>query len=215
MRRNRVGLWVLVILIGMAASAQAMQVREFGARFDLTLQPLYAAGEVHWNFDLGAYALLDLNGAWGVRASAGFDVLNAGPYASLGAIRTVVEHVYLEGDVTLQWSFHASTPTVVADAGIRFTGDPDGSVRSQLAIFPASWTLAAASGAPTSFSFSPSFTVYGAVVLETGLLVGEAATVTFLRVPSLSVQPVFAIGGGWMLATRFTTNLGLDLPEAP
>lgn len=211
--------WVpaaVVLLFGVvAATAAGAEWREVGVQVELTLQPLYANGAAHWNFDLGGYALVFLNEGWSLRASAGFDVLNVGPYASLAALRTVVDNVFLEGAVTFQWSFRSSTPTATAGAGIRFMGASSASARSQLAIFPASWTLSSISGAPLAFSFSPSFTVDGAIVLETGLLFGEAATVTFHRVPSLSVQAVWPIGGGWMLSTRLTTHLGFDVPETP
>ncbi len=212
MRRRCVGVWLLFIAVAAAVSAQAMDVREVGVRIDLALQPLYENGAARWDFAVGGYALVDISGAWTVRAGAGYDLLGAGPYLSLGAARSVTEHIWLEGDVSYQWSFSASGPTIAADAGIRFTGPATGTTRSELAIFPASWTLASRQGAPLAFAFSPSFTLYGAVAPGSDLLFGEAVTVTFLRVPSPSVQPVWDIGGGWMLAARLATHFGYIVP---
>jgi hypothetical protein len=203
---------VLVLTAGVACSAVALDVLEVGVRIDLALQPVRVGTAVHWDFAVGGYGLVRLDEGWGGRASAGYDVLNAGPYVSLGLARAVMSNVLLEGNVTFQWNFRESVSAANLDAGVRFTSGPGSAQRTSLAIFPASWTLNMATGQPTAFSFSPSFTAEGALVIGTGLLVGEAVTATFLRLPSLADQPVLALGGGWMLATRFTTRFGYVPP---
>jgi hypothetical protein len=212
MRTRRIGLLVLVLTAGVACSATAMDVLEVGVRIDLALQPLRVGSSIHWDFAVGGYGLVRFNEGWGAHASAGYDVLNAGPYLSLGLARSVADSVLLEGDVTVQWNFLKRSSAANVDAGVRFTSGPGSAQHTSLAIFPASWTLNMATGQPTSFSFSPSFTAEGALVLETGLLVGEAVSAAFLRVPSLADQPVLALGGGWMLAARLTTRFGYAPP---
>jgi hypothetical protein len=212
MRTRRIGLLVLVLTAGIACLAMAMDISEVGVRIDLALQPFRVGSAIHWDFVVGGYTLVRFNEGWGARASAGYDVLNVGPYLSLGLARTVVESVLLEGDVTFQWNFLKRSSVASLDAGVRFISGPRSAQHTSLAIFPTSWTLNMATGQPTSFSFSPSFTAEGALVLETGLLVGEAVSVTFLRVPSLADQPVLALGGGWMLATCLTTRIGYAPP---
>jgi hypothetical protein len=205
-------LMVMVICIGIAAAAA--DLREAGLRIDLTLQPLYTNTQVHWNFDVGAYALMAFDAGWAVRASAGFDVLSAGPYVGIGLLRAIGSSFALEGDLTMQWTFGNAAPVTTAAAGARFAG-ASGGLFYELAAFPASWTLASIAGAPATFSFSPSFTVGGGFVLETGLKFGEAITLTFLPIPATAAQPVLPIGAGWMLSTRLTTHLGLDFPATP
>jgi hypothetical protein len=214
MRMRRIGLLVLVLTASVACSAAAMSILEAGVRIDLALQPLRVGSAIHWDFAVGGYTLVRLNEGWGVRASAGYDVLNAGPYLGLGLARTVVESVLIEGNVTFQWNFRQRSSAATLDAGVRFASGPESAQHTSLAIFPASWTLNMATGQPTAFTFSPSFTAEGALVLGTGLVVGEAISAAFLRVPSFADQPVLALGGGWMLATRFTTRFGY-VPPAP
>ena len=211
---RRAGLLVLVLAAGVACSATAMDVLEVGVRIDLALLPLRVGSAVHWDLAVGGYGLVRLSESWGGYAAAGYDILNAGPYLSLGLARTVTANVLLEGDMSLQWNFRERSSAAKVDAGVRFRSSPGALQRWSLAIFPASWTLNMATGQPTSFSVSPSFTAEGALVLETGLLVGEAVSATFLRVPSLADQPVLALGGGWMLAARLTTRFGY-VPPTP
>jgi hypothetical protein len=209
-RWARVAVALALAVLGAGVAAGAAEVREVGLRVDLSLQPLYAGSEVHWNFDIGAYALVAFNPTWGVRASAGFDVLSAGPYVGVGLLRALGPHLALEGDILVQWSFASPTPVATAGAGARFAG-AGGGLFYQLAAFPVSWTLASVAGAPAMFSFSPSFTVGGGFELATGLQFGQAATITFLRIPPLAVRPVLSAGAGWMLSARITSNLGWNL----
>ena len=212
MRMRRVGLLVLVLGAGVACSAAAMDVLEVGVRIDLALQPLRVGSAVHWDLAVGGYGLVRLDESWGGRASAGYDILKAGPYLSLGLARTVTANILLEGNMSLQWNFRERSSTANFDAGARFRSNPGALQRWSLAIFPASWTLDMVTGQSTAFS--PNVTADVAVQSETGLLFGEAVTVTFLRVPSLAGQPVIALGGGWMLATRLTTRIGY-VPPTP
>jgi len=212
MRTRRIGLLVLVLTAGVACSATAMDVLEVGVRIDLTLQPLRVGSAVHWDFAVGGYGLVRFNEGWGAHASAGYDVLNAGPYLSLGLARTVTANVLLEGDMSLQWNFRERSSAARVDAGVRFRSSPGALQRWSLAIFPASWTVDMSTG--QSMAFSPNVTADVAVQSETGLLFGEAVTVTFLHVPSLADQPVIALGGGWMLSTRFATRVGY-VPPTP
>ncbi len=214
MRRVRQAICVMVVLVGIVSSAQAASVREVGLRVDLTLQPLYAGSEVHWDFDVGAYALIEFNDAWATRVSAGFDVLSAGPYLGVALLRGLGAGFALEGNLLVQWAFSSPVPVATAAAGVRVAGAAD-ALFYELAAFPASWTLASVAGAPATFSFSPSVTVGGGLQLATGLQFGEALTLTLLHVPSLAVRPVWSIGNGWMLSTRLTTHLGYDLPGTP
>jgi hypothetical protein len=214
MKGRRILATVMVIVVCAGASAAAAELREVGLRIDLTLQPLYADSQVHWNFDVGGYALMAFNAGWAVRASAGFDVLNAGPYVGIGLLRAIGSSFALEGDLTMQWTFGSAAPVTTAAAGARFAGSAGG-LFYELAAFPASWTLASVAGAPAAFSFSPSLTVGGGFALETGLEFGEAITVTFLPLPATAARPVLPVGAGWMLSTRLTTHLGLDLPATP
>jgi hypothetical protein len=214
MRTRRIGIFVLLLTVGVACAAAAMDLLEVGVRIDLALQPLRVGNAIHWDFAVGGYGLVRFNEGWGARAAAGYDVLNAGPYLSLGLSRSVVASVLVEGNVTFQWNFLKRSSAANLDAGVRFTSGPGSLQHTSLAIFPASWTLNMATGQPTSFSFSPSFTAEGALVLGTGLLVGEAVSAMFLRVRSLADQPVWPLGDGWMLATRFTTRFGY-VPSSP
>jgi len=212
MRTRRVGLLVLVLAASVACSAAAMDVLEVGVRIDLALQPLRVGSAVHWNLAVGGYGLVRLSESWDGYAAAGYDILDAGPYLSLGLARTVTTNVLLEGDMSLQWNFRERSSTARVDAGVRFRSSSGALQRWSLTAFPASWTVDMATGQSTAFS--PNVTVDAAVQSKTGLLVGEAVTVTFLRVPSLAGQPVIALGGGWMLATRLTTRIGY-VPPAP
>ncbi len=214
MERNRIGLLVVILTAAIAVAGHSAELLEVGARIDLSLEPLRLGGNVRWNFAVGGYALVRLNEGWGVRASAGYNLLNAGPYVSVGVARTVVESVLLEGDLNFYWNSRERRSSAALDAGVRFRSRPSSDQRSSLAIFPASWTLNMATGRATSFSFSPSFTAEAALVLETGLLIGGAAGITFLRVPSLMDEPAWPIGGGWMLSTRLTTHIGY-VPSGP
>jgi hypothetical protein len=214
MRTRRIGIFVLILTVGVACTAAAMDILEVGVRIDLALQPLRVGSAIHWDFAVGGYTLVRFNEGWGARASAGYDVLNAGPYLSFGLARSVVTSVLVEGNVTFQWNFLQRSSAANLDAGVRFTSGPGSPQHTSLAIFPASWTLNMATGQPTAFSFSPSFTAEGALVLGTGLLVGEAVSATFLRVRSLADQPVWPLGDGWMLAARFTTRFGY-VPPTP
>ena len=209
---RRVGLLVLVLAAGVASSAAAMNVLEVGVRIDLALLPLRVGGAVHWDLAVGGYGLVRLSESWDGYAAAGYDILNAGPYLSLGLARTVTANVLLEGDMSLQWNFRERSSAAKVDAGVRFRSSPGALQRWSLAIFPASWTVDMSTGQSTAFS--PNVTADVAVQSETGLLFGEAVTVTFLRVPSLAGQPVIALGGGWMLATRFATRVGY-VPPTP
>ncbi len=213
MRGNRVGFLALVVLIGIASSVHAAELREVGLRVDLTMQPVYAGSEIHWNFDVGGYALFAFSAGWAVRASAGFDVLSAGPYVGIGLLRALGSSIALEGDVVIQWTFGQPTPVTTAGAGARFAGSAGG-IFYEVGAFPVSWTLASVAGAPAAFSFSPSFTVGGGFALETGLRFGEDITLTFLPVPS-AARPVMPIGAGWMSSVRLTSRLGFDLGTAP
>ncbi len=208
MRRRWIVVAALVLAFGCGTAAQAADLREVGMRVDLTLQPLYAGEDIHWNFDLGMYALVAFGAGWAVRASAGFDVMSAGPYAGIGVLRAIGSHLAIEGDLLIQWTFGASTPVAVAGAGARYAGSAD-NLFYQLAVFPVSWTFASTAGAPAVFSFSPSVTAGGGFIVDTGLEFGEAITVTFHRIPSLAVRPILPIGSGWMLSTRFTSNFGI------
>jgi hypothetical protein len=201
-------LMVVVMCIGIAAAAA--DLREVGLRIDLTLQPLYANTQVHWNFDVGAYALVAFGAGWAGRASAGFNVLSAGPYVGIGLLRAIGSSFALEGDLTMQWTFGHAAPVTIATAGARFAGASD-RFFYELAVFPASWTLASIASAPATLSFSPSFTIGGGLVLQAGFRFGEALTLTFLPIPATAAQPVLPVGAGWMLSTRLTTHLGLDL----
>ena len=214
MRRVRQAICVMVVLVGIVGSAQAASVREVGLRVDLTLQPLYAGSEVHWDFDVGAYALIEFSDAWATRVSAGFDVLSAGPYLGVALLRGLGAGFTLEGNLLIQWRFSSSVPVATAEAGVRVAGAAGG-LFYELAAFPASWTLASVAGASATFSFSPSVTVGGGFELATGLQFGEAVTLTLLRVPSLSVRPVWPIGGGQMLSMHFATHLGYEFPVTP
>jgi len=212
MRTRRIGLLVLVLTAGVACSATAMDVLEVGVRIDLALLPLRVGSAVHWDLAIGGYGLVRLSESWDGYAAAGYDILNAGPYLSLGLARTVTANVLLEGDMSLQWNFRERSSAAKVDAGVRFRSSPGALQRWSLAIFPASWTLDMATGQSTAFS--PNVTADVALQSETGLLFGEAVTVTFLRVPSLADQPVIALGGGWMLSTRFATRVGY-VPPTP
>jgi len=212
MRTRRIGLLVLVLTAGVACSATAMDVLEVGVRIDLALLPLRVGSAVHWDLAIGGYGLVRLSESWDGYAAAGYDILNAGPYLSLGLARTVTANVLLEGDMSLQWNFRERSSAAKVDAGVRFRSSPGALQRWSLAIFPASWTVDMATGQSTAFS--PNVTADVAVQSETGLLFGEAVTVTFLRVPSLADQPVIALGGGWMLSTRFATRVGY-VPPTP
>ena len=114
--------------------------------------------------------------------------------------------------MSLQWNFRERSSAAKVDAGVHFRSSPGALQRWSLAIFPASWTVDMATGQSTAFS--PNVTADVTVQSETGLLFGEAVTVTFLRVPSLADQPVIALGGGWMLSTRFATRVGY-VPPTP
>lgn len=212
MRWRRVGAVVVAVAFGLAGLGHAADVREVGLRIDLTLQPLYAGDAVRWNFDLGGYARIALAQGWGVRATAGFSVLSAGPYLGIGLLKAIGSSTALEGDVRLQWTFGTGTPVTTAGAGIRLAGTADGLIY-QLAVFPVSWTLAPVAGAPAAFAFSPSFTAGGGFSLATGLEFGQAITVTFLSAPP-GGRPVLPVGG-WMLSTRLTSHLGLAMLAAP
>ena len=212
MRTRRIGLLVLVLTAGVACSATAMDVLEVGVRIDLALLPLRVGSAVHWDLAIGGYGLVRLSESWDGYAAAGYDILNAGPYLSLGLARTVTANVLLEGDMSLQWNFRERSSAAKVDAGVRFRSSPGALQRWSLAIFPASWTVDMATGQSTAFS--PNVTADVALQSETGLLFGEAVTVTFLRVPSLADQPVIALGGGWMLSTRFATRVGY-VPPTP
>jgi len=210
MRTRRVGLLVLVLAAGVACSAAAMDVLEVGVRIDLALLPLRVGSAVHWDLAVGGYGLVRFSESWEGRASAGYDILNAGPYLSLGLARVVTANILLEGDMSLQWNFRERSSTAKVDAGVRFRSSPGALQRWSLAAFPASWTVDMATGQSTAFS--PNVTADAAVQSETGFLLGGAVAVTFLRVPSLADQPVIALGGGRMLATRLTTRIGYAPP---
>ncbi len=211
------GRWILavvmLVVVCTGMSADAVNLLEAGLRVDLTLQPAYAGSEIHWNFNVGGYALLAFNAGWAIRASGGFDVLNAGPYAGVGLLRALGSSLVLEGDIVIQWTFGQSTPVTTAGAGARFAGS-SGGIFYEVAAFPAGWTLASVAGAPAAFSFSPSFTVGGGFTLETGLRFGEDVTMTFLPVPP-AARPVLPVGAGWMLSTRLTSHLGFGTGTAP
>jgi hypothetical protein len=209
---RRVGLLVLVLGAGVACSAAAMDVLEVGVRIDLALLPLRAGSAAHWDLAIGGYGLVRLSESWGARGSVGYDILNAGPYLSLGLARTVTANILLEGDMSLQWNFREHSSAANVDAGVRFRSNPGALQRWSLAIFPASWTIDMVTGQSTAFS--PRVTADAAVQSETGLLLGGAVGVSFLRRPSLAGQPVMALGGGWMLATRLTTRIGY-VPPTP
>ncbi len=198
---------IVLAVVAFSAAGSAVELLQVGVRIDLGLHPLKVGGAARWDFAVGGYGLVHLNEGWGARASVGYSVANAGPYASLGVARAVVENVLLEGDVTFQWNFRDRSSTANLDAGVRFRSRPESQQRSSLAIFPASWTLNTASGRPALFSFSPSFTAEAALVLDVGLLAGAAITVGFLRVPTGDDQPVWPIGDGWMLSTRLTPHI--------
>jgi hypothetical protein len=203
------------LVLGAGMDAQSAGVREVGLRIDLTLQPLQVDGEARWNFDIGAYALFTFGAGWGLRTSAGFDVLHAGPYLALGALRALSPHLLAEGDLSMQWSAGAHGPVSTAGVGMRFAGGSPGGLSYQLAVFPVSWTLASAAGAPAIASFSPSFTFGGGFLLETGLEVSEAVTFTFLRMPTPAAPPVLPLGSDWVLSTRLTSNVGMNFAAAP
>jgi len=212
MRTRRVGLLVLVLAAGVACWAAARDVLEVGVRFDLALQPLRVGGAVDWDLAVGGYGLVRLSESWRARASAGYDILNAGPYLSLGLARTVTANVFLEGDMSLQWNFRERSSAASVNAGVRLRPSPGAPQHWSLAAFPVSWTVDMATG--QSMAFSPHVTADAAVQSETGLLLGGAVGVSFLRGPSLAGQPVIALGGGWMLATRLTTRIGY-VPPTP
>jgi len=209
--------WILATaalgLLCVGVAAESAGLREIGLRIDLTLQPLYANNEVHWNFNIGGYALVTFGPGWGLRASAGFDVLHAGPYLGIGALRALSPRLLVEGDLTMQWGGAARTPITTAGAGLRLAGAVPGGLAYQLAVFPVSWTLASVAGAPATFSFSPSFTVGGGFLLETGFQFGEAVTMTFLQAPA-AAAPVLPLGEGWMLSARLTSNFGMNFAVA-
>lgn len=212
MRMRRVGLLVLVLAAGVACSAAAMDVLEVGVRIDLALLPLRVGNTVHWDLAIGGYGLVRLSESWGARASAGYDILNGGPYLSLGLARTVSANVFLEGDMSVQWNFRERNSVASLDAGVRLRSSSGALQRWSLAAFPVSWTVNMATGQSTTFS--PHVTADAAVQSETGLLLGGAVSVSFLRWPSLAGQPVIALGGGWMLATRLAAQVGY-VPPAP
>ncbi|MEW5825231.1 MAG: hypothetical protein AB1778_00160 [Candidatus Bipolaricaulota bacterium] len=208
-RRSR-AVVTLAVVVALAGSAVGAEVSEFGMRFDLTLHPFRESGEVRWNFALGAFVLLRLNDAWGVRAAAGFDLLNAGPYGTVGILRGVGSNVVLEGNVYVHWLGQAGLLTTTADAGARLHLGVGNDARLSVATFPLTWTIAARGGEISSaIGFTPSLTVDGALVLSTGLVVGEAVTLAALPVPAgLPVDPVLPLGSGWMLIGRLTTHIG-------
>lgn len=212
MRAKVAATLVVVALLGLALTGQAAELREVGLRLDLTLQPLYAGDVVHWNFDIGGYALLALGPGWGVRASAGFDVLSVGPYVGIGLLRAVGSSLAVEGEALIQWTFGVSTPVATAGVGARWVGGGD-SLIVQLAAFPLNWTLSSIAGAPAMFMFSPSVTVGGGFALVTGLEFGQALTLKFLAAPpgARAVLPM----GGWMVSTRWTSLLGLAIASTP
>ena len=212
MHRSVLGLAVAVMLSGTSVFAGAMDVREVGVRLDLTLQPVYAGDAVHWDFDLGGYCLFALGPAWDVRASAGFDVLSAGPYLGIGLVRILSPSLAVEADSLIQWSFGSPTPVATVGVGARLAGGAEG-LTYQVAAFPANWTLASVAGMPATFSFSPSVTVGGGIALATGLEFGEAITVKFMPAPP-GVRAVLPMGG-WVLSTRLTSLLGFAVAPMP
>jgi hypothetical protein len=209
---RRVGLLVLVLAAGVACSAAAVDVLEVGVRIDLALVPLRVGSAVHWDLAVGGYGLVRFSESWDGYAAAGYDILDAGPYLSLGLARAVTANVLMEGDMSVQWNFRERSSAARVEAGVRFRSSPRALQHWSLAIFPASWTIDMATGQSTAFS--PNVTASATLQSETGLLLGEAVTATFLRVPSLAGQPVWPLGGGWMLATRLTTRIGY-VPPTP
>lgn len=209
MRRVLVGIG-LALLVSFGCGA--FELLEFGFHVNLDRLATMNSNTGKWHASVEAYLQMELDAVWRTEAGIGFDFARLAPSGSIGFLRTVLDEMYLEGDLVLQWiPRHGIVATL--DTGIRYHPAISEMSRLIVEVYPIQWQIIS-----IDHRYFPvpeinlSLTIGGAMLLEQGGFFGETVKIEAYKIEDRRLPFSLFVGNDWFLtAGQLRTIFGYRL----
>lgn len=209
MKRIAVLFLMLVLFSGYCG---AFELVEFGFQVNIDRLATVNSNTGKWHASVEAYLQMELDAIWRIETGIGFDFARLAPSGSIGFLRAVLDEMYLESDLVLQWiPRHGIVATI--DTGIRYSPQISETGRLIVETYPIQWQIISIDHRYFPIpEFNLSLTIGGALLLDQGGFFGEIVTIEAYKIEDRRLPFSLFVGNGWFLtAGQLTTRFGYRL----
>lgn len=200
---------VLLILILLPVISFGFEVTEFGMHVNLDRLTKRSTEIGRWHASLDVYVQQQLDPIWRMESAVGYDFADRSPFASVGFLRPVMDEMFVEADLILQWVPHHGFIGMV-NTGMRYHPMISDSSRLILEAYPIQWGFVSVNHRYSLLpTLDPSFKMGLALVLEYGGFIGETVTISAYKVKGSRLPFSLFVGNDWYLTVgQLTTVIG-------
>lgn len=203
---------LFLMLILFSGYCCAFELLEFGFCVNIDRLATMSSNTGKWHANVETYLQMELDTVWRVETGIGFDFARLAPSGSIRFLRTVLDEMYLEGDLVMQWiPRHGIVATI--DTGIRYSPEMSEESRLIVEVYPIQWQIISIDHRYFPIpEFNLSLTIGGALLLDRGGFFGETVTIEAYKIEDRRLPFSLFVGNGWFLtAGQMRTIFGYRL----
>jgi len=208
----RRALIVILMMVLVSVCSYGFEVAEYGIHINIDRLTKRSTEIGQWHASVDVYVQQQLDVLWRMESALGYDFSDRSPFASVGFLRPVLDEMYVEADLVLQWVPHHGFIGMI-NTGMRYHPMISESSRLILEAYPIQWGFVSVNHRYSLLpAFDPSFKMGLALVLEHGGFFGETVTISAYKVKGSRLPFSLFIGNDWYLtAGQLTTVIGSRL----
>lgn len=206
--RRAIGMLLLIVALSPVLS-YGFEVTEFGIHINLDRLTKRSTEIGRWHASVDVYVQQQLDPIWRMESAIGYDFADRSPFASVGFLRPVLEEMYVEADLVLQWVPQHGFVGMI-NTGMRYHPMISDSSRLILETYPVRWGFVSVNHRYSLLpAFDLSLKVGLVMVLEHGGFFGETVTISAIKVKGSRLPFSLFIGNDWYLTVgQLTTVIG-------
>ncbi len=203
---------LILVFVLLPLRCHAFTVKEFGFHVNIDRLATMSSNTGRWHASVEAYLQMELDTVWRVETGIGFDFARLAPSGSIGFLRTILDEMYLEGDLVMQWIPRHGIVAAI-DTGIRYSPEMSEESRLIVEVCPIQWQIISIDHRYFPIpEFNLSLTIGGALLLDHGGFFGETVTIEAYKIEDRRLPFSLFVGNGWYLtAGQLTTIFGYRL----